>query len=345
MPNPQATPAMVEQIATLEEAVITKDGVVPLTTQTAEPSTPASDGAVTEPAPAPTDTATAPAATPVVEPAPAPTPTLTPDKPAIEVIPGTPPNAAPAATATPAPAAPVEEPVAPTPEAGPTEAERLAGLVSYGESQAEEARRLAQGAADRRASTLQRQVDESKETAKAQSKQIRELQTKDLSDEDRAVVLAKFEQDDEREGLNEFREELVDFHRTVYIDSLSLEFAQYGVTKEDLQAITTPEEMELACERAKSASLGQQLSTNGHTEVAPAATEAAPVVEPYPVPVVPAATAAVEANVPPGATAISDVGSGSAPAETPTFDDGKSDDAMQKNLNNMAWDTVRLPRS
>ncbi len=341
---PNATPEMVDQISTLEGAVITKDGAAPLPAQTAEPSVPASTGATPEPAPAPADKVTAPDATPAVEPAPAPTPTLAQSRPSIEVIPGKQPVAAPAPVE-PAPAAPVEAPVEPAPVAGPTEAERAQSLADYGKTQAEEGRRVAQGIADKQTAQLGRQLEEAKTATKDQAKQIRELQTGSLSDEDKAVALAKFEQDDERDALNEYRQNLVDFHRTVYIDSLSIEFAPYGVTREDLQAITTPEEMELACERAKSASLGKQLSTNGNTEVAPAVAEPVKAAEPTPAPPAPPAPVAAEANVPAGSRAPSDVGGGSVPAEAPTFNDKTDANALQENLGNMVWDQVKLPRT
>ncbi len=348
MTNPaNATPAMVENMASLEEAVYTKAEDGSLVVQNVDTSTPAStDGASGETAAAPADTAN-PAPVAPVEPAsvPASTPSLVQTPPAVEVIPGKVPVATATPETKPAEAAPAEAPVVPAPVEGPTEAERLQGLVDYGAAQAEEARRIEQGRADRRASTLQTQIDTSKETTKEQAKQIRELQTTGLSDEDRAVALAKFEQDDERESLNEYRGELVDFHRTVYIDSLSFEFAQYGVTRESLQEIKTPEEMELACERAKSTALGQQLSTNGKTETAPAVAEPASAAEPVPTkPAAPPAPVAAEAQVPAGAVAASDIGGGSAPAETPSFNANTDSKAMQENLDNMAWDTVKLSR-
>ncbi len=132
----------------------------------------------------------------------------------------------------------------------------------------------------------------------------------------------------------------MDFHRTVYVDSLSLEFGQYGVTKEALQSVETPEAMELYCERAKSTALGKQID-----EGAPAtATAAAAPAEPAPAPAAAPEKPAV-AQVPAGAVAPSDVGGGQAPVETAKFNDGKSENAMQENLNNMGWDTVKLPRS
>ena len=357
MPTPtSATPAMVDEVAGLEEVVLTKDGARPLTTaDAADTSAPAStNGAVPEPVPAPTDTAAPPAVAPTETPAPAPAPVATPvlsqTPKAVEVIPaGTAPAVAPAA-ATPAPAetptvTPAVAPATPASEAGPTEAERLQGLVTYGAAQAEDARRAAQGAADRRAVPLARKLEAAEVTQKEQAKQIRELQTNGLSDEEREGLMEKFAQDDERTELNSYRQELVDFHRTVYIDSLSFEFGQYGITPESLEQIEKPEEMELVCERTKSTFVIEE-AKKGVTPEAVAATESAPATPtpaPAPAPVV--APAAAVAQVPAGATAPSDVGSGSAPAETPTFNDGRSSGALQENLDNMGWDTVRLPRS
>jgi len=345
----QATPKMVEQMAGLEEAVLTKDGVRPLTAAdapvTSDPASPA--GAAQEPAPVPADTAAPPAATPAqpaAAPAPAPTPTLVQTPRGVEVIPaGQQPAPAPAPAAPAAPAAAPVIVVAPAP--GPTAAERAQGLVDYGAAQAEEGRRAAQGAADRRAATLDRKLEAAQAMQKEQATQIRKLQTDGLSEEEREGVLAKYAQDDEREELNKYREELVGFHRTVYIDSLAFEFGQYGVTRDSLEQIKTPEEMELVCERTKSAFVVEQ-AKNGVASPAPAAPAPA---TPAPAPAAAPASAGVPPaavpQVPAGATAPSDVGGGSAPVEPATFNDGKSSGAMQENLSNMGWDTVKLPRS
>ncbi|KKN84466.1 hypothetical protein LCGC14_0289280 [marine sediment metagenome] len=334
----QATSAMVNQVGGLEEAELNlKDGTVkPLTAENpAETSSEASNvGAAVEPVAQPAE-GTPPAQPTAVPPA---APILGTTPPPVEVTSG--PGAV-AKTAAPAAAAPAEAEPKEKPSEGPTEAERLAGLKTYGEEQAETARRAAQATADKRASVVDRQLQDANEATKVLKNDIRELQGRELTEEERATARAKYEQDDRSEGLDTQQKELLALQRDVYIDSLLLEFKEIGVTREALEQIETAEEMELFCERQTSSSLREQIKSG--TEPQPAAApEEKPAEKPAATTEKPAEQPKPQVPIPAGASAPSDVGGSGAPVDDKAFNQKQDAGAMRENLNNMGWSTVRL---
>jgi hypothetical protein len=251
-------------------------------------------------------------------------------------------------------------PAAGAPEATPEEeAASLGRLKTFLDDQAEEARRSVQSQHDRQNAQVDRQLQEAKTQSQALTDQIRDLETRDLTDAETAKVKETWAQQDERAQLDSYRGELMNYHRTVFVDSLVVEYKQYGVTPETLGAVETPEEMELFCEQQKSASLEKQLQEGQ----APAQPAAAPVQPPPPVPAQPqvatapapqpvAATSTPSApapqpqpnapGVPAGASAPSDVGGGGAVDQGKTFSEEAGADAMRENLKNMSWDAVKV---
>lgn len=339
----QATPEMVKQVKTLEEAELTPDGVRPLTESNGAGNSPAASDAGAKVEPEVQSTETAPQKPAQALEAPAPVLGSTP--PAVEVISGpgraadSPVKQAPAAEAAPAKAATEEKP---SEQAEPTEAEQLNSLKTFGEQQAEEARRAAQATADRRASVVDRQLQDANEATKTLQNDIRELQGRDLTEEERATALAKYEQDDRSDSLDARQKELLDLQREVYVDSLLLEFGEGGVTREALEQIETPEAMELFCERHKSSSLEEQIKKGGTESAQPPAATATEKPSEKPAATTEKPAEQPKPQVPAGASAPSDVGGGGAPAEGKTFDSGQGDSAMRANLRSMDWSTVRL---
>lgn len=331
----QASPAMVNRVSELEEVELnTKDGTVkPLANVNADPSVPASpEGAPPDPAVAPTEAQPSqPAPTPVAPEQPA--PMLDAQPPVVEVVPRAP---APAASA-PAEPAPVAAPV--TEEKSPTEAEQLESLKTFGDTVAEGARRAAQSTADRHATQLDRQLQDANARQTELTNQVRDLQTKGMTEEERAAVLATFEQDDRSADLDAKEKQLLDLHRTTYMDSLMLEFGNHGVTREALEQIESPEAMEIFCERQKSGTLEAQLK-NGVAPAAPAAE--APVEKPPEAKTEPKEEPPAEPQVPAGAMAPSDVGTGSTPPGSKSFDSSQDAGALRANLRGMDWDTVHI---
>lgn len=348
MPNPGVTAEMVQNVSTLEEFELTKDGVRPLTqANPAAPSPQASTaGAPVEPVGStaetppqtPTQTPTAPAGTP-----PAPVQSVEPPpQPVVEVIPGGTPAAL--AAAQPAPteqAPPVEAPATPADEAA-----ALARLVAWQDEQrtqiSEEARRSSQSQSDRRVAAIERQVSAAQEEAQRAREEIRRISTQGLSDEEKARLQEKWNIEDERAKLEAFRTELVGLNKTTYIDSLLADYNQYGVTRDTLEDIESPEEMELHCEQAARKTVEQRLREleSGQpqpVQPAPAAQAAQPVAVQPEQPAVPP-----QPNVPAGALAPTDIGGGGASPEAPKFNEGQGGGAMQDNLRNMRWDSVRV---
>ena len=365
-----ATPEMVAQMPNLEEAEITEEGARPLTTPNPAPTSPVASiaGAPAEPAVSAAEavppTRTQPAQTSDV-PTAAPAAPVLPQAsqvvaPVVEVVADAP-VAAPAPVVAPAAAAPATEAV------GDDLGKLGTFLKDQGDAALEEAKRTVQSQHDRQAASVARDLEASHQAQETLKGQIRDLQTRELSPEEKEKVQKTWAQEDERESLDTFRSELTDTHRAVTVDSLFLEFKGFGVTREGIEAIKTPEEMELYCEHEKSGYLERELVTaKAAVATAPTAVAAAPVApapsSPAPVttqtdgagsgvpPVAPAAQPAVAAEppqpnapgVPAGATAPSDIGSSGSPSEPTKFSEESSEQAFQENLRKSAWTTVRV---
>jgi hypothetical protein len=207
----------------------------------------------------------------------------------------------------------------------------------------QEAQRAAQSQSDKRSAQVDRQLQESSTRSQELTNQIRELQTRELTPAEQETARAKFAQDDEWVKLDADRTELIGIQKALMIDSLVLEYTQFGVARDAIEAIGSPEEMELYCEQQKSAFLEKKLA-EGTAPVEPAPAPAVPA-EPA---AQPAATAAPEpqpqpnAGVPAGATAQSDIGSGGTVEEGKKFSEEQSADAMKQNLRDMDWNSVRV---
>lgn len=322
--NVAATPDMVNQLSGSEEVELNPQTgeVKPLPSQnSADPSQTASpEGATAEPVsnaaetPVQSPEATPPSSTPAsAQSAPSPVVTVTP-------------------TVQPAPAVATEPAPAPVQTEAPKEdmADALKVLAEYRDTTIEEARRSVQSAHDKQNAQVTRQLEDANTRSKELTTQMRELQTRDLTDAERATVMAKFDQDDERDVLNTSRAELLVLQKSVYVDSLLMEFADYGVTRDAIEAIETPEEMELFCTQQKSSHFETKLRETPTQEGTPA-----------PAPALVAATAPVEPtsapvpNVPAGAFATSDVGGGGTVPESKKFSEEATPDAMRENLRNM----------
>lgn len=337
MPRTEVTSEVVEQLSALPEFELTPQGEVrPLTGQnqanTSPPTSQTGEGAEAvgspaEPQPQPTQTPQQPA----------------PQPPRVEVIPsGGPLPAAPAATVAPAAEAEPE----PSPEELAAAEQKLdAYLEEQLQTRVDAALRERQSGFDKRAAQLDRQVQEARTREQELTRQMRELQTRDLTEAERAKVLATFQQADERAELDAYRTELMDYHKSVFIDSLLLDFASTeGVTRDALEQFDSPEEMEVFCyERQNEALQGQLASGRAPVQtsavVSPAQTSAVQ----SPTAVAPAQPAPQpQPNVPAGALAPTDVGGGGTVEEGKQFRQEASPDALRENLKNMRWDTVRV---
>ena len=210
-------------------------------------------------------------------------------------------------------------------------------------SSVEGALRSQQSVYDRQASALTTRLEEAAQGNSTLTQKIRELETRDLTEEERQVVMDKFAQDDERTALDSYRSELDTFHKDLAIMSLMHEFRGYGVEEDALRALETPEEMQAFSLEAKATFLEKVLEEG---KAAPAQLETP--IQPTPPTTGTAATAAPakpEPQVPAGATAPTDIGSSGAPEQPKGFSQGTTPKDLQSNLRDMGWDTVRVRRS
>lgn len=370
----QATPDMVDALTQTEEVVMTKDGTRPLTPeeQAGNSSAASATGAPTETAAPGTEAAPAPAPTstpaPVV-PTPAPN-TLATEHPSTarvidaagQPVPTAP--AAPTAASTVAAPAPTET-ATPAPVATPG-LDQLGTFVQETNDKAaatiEDARRVAQGQADRQTALVNKQLEAANLATQEVRTKMHELSVRDLSPEDRAKAVTAFEQQDERQELDRIREELTVTHRGVFVDSLVLEYSSYGITRESIESASdVPEAMELYCEQQKSAFLQAKLDepasapvTQVAAVVAPSQVVSTPAATPTPTPVaavpaqpVPVAAAnapgAAAAAVPAGAESPSDIGATGAATEAWKPSEEAGSEAMKSNIQHMGWEKVQIP--
>lgn len=381
MPDPtgsQANPAMVAALSQTEEAVMTKDGIRALTPEEQAGNSPAAsvEGAPADtPAPGPETAPVAPAPAPAAPVAPNTLATATPSQARVIDAAGTAiPTGPPAA-----PAAPSVAAAAPAAPATPAEDEgvvKLAAFVAETETKAdaavEEARRIAQGVTDRQTAAINKQLATATAATAEVKAKMHALEVRDLSPEEKAKAITAFEQADERQELDAIRAELVTTHSALIMDSLTMEFGAFGVTREAIEASgDTPEAMELYCEQQKSEFLQAKLDAPAAAPTvvvgpAPTATvvatpgpvapaSAAPAAAPVPVPVaaqvpaVPAAPAAANAPgvppvaVPAGAEAPSDIGSTGAAVEAWKPNEEAGAAAMQENIKHTPWEAIQLP--
>lgn len=294
MPDTTATPEMTQQLSALPEVDVDAKTGEPLNAQNqADPSQAASNpGAPAEPAGSPPETPSQPPA----------------------------PEAAPAVVEAP----PV---VAPPAEGLQTLAD---ALTTEREKSAEEARRTAQSQSDRQNAQFARQMEAAKAQSQELTQKLRELETRDLSDAERATIMEKYAQDDQRTELDSYRDELLAEHRNVYIDSLVLQYRDDGVTREELDAIEAPEEMELHCANKSNALLREKLEQGQTAPAAAPETTAQP------------AAAAPEPNVPAGVHGTTDIGGAGVPAEEKTFSKETGQKALLENLQKMSWETPKV---
>ncbi len=379
-----ATTDMVAALAQTEEAVMTKEGIRALTPEEQAGNSPAASvqgapaetpvpGTETAPAPVTAPAAPAPAApAPAATPAPAPNTLATNHPSAAPVIDasGKAIPAAPAAPAAPAPAAPA--PAAPAPVVDTAPLDTLAAFVKEtnlkAETAIEDARRIAQGNADKQTVVLNKKLEEASAATLEVRTRMHALEVRDLSPEDRAKAVTAFEQVDERAELDRIRAELAVTHTGIYVDSLVLEYSAYDLTRDAIEASgNSPEEMELWCEQQKSAFLQAKIDAPAaapttQVTAAPAAALVAPAA-----PVVPVPTAAVAApvapapaapapaapanapgvtpaEVPAGASAPSDIGATGTSVEPWKPSEEPGMEAMKANIRNMGWEEVQLPK-
>lgn len=353
MPTPtKAPPEAVAQLTELPEFEMTPDGKVLPAQNQADASTQASQaGAETEAVGSPVEP-TQPTP-PTQQPAPAAVPPTIigpppPPEPVVQVVPPQQPAQAPA------PEQPPEAQV--TTKAEPTPEELAAAetrLNTFLEEQIEVRLKERQSGFDKRAAQLDRQLQDSATREKELRTEIRQLQAQGLPEEERQKLLDRYAQQDERVELDAYRSQLVDYHKNLYVESLALEFGEYGVKQEALEQVDSPEEMEAFCYETKANYLEAQMNQARQAAAVPpqaaavplqAATQVPPPAQPAQPAAAPAPAPQPQPQVPAGALAPADVGSGGAVQPGQEFSQEASQDALRQNLRNMHWKTVLIGR-
>jgi len=234
----------------------------------------------------------------------------------------------------PAKAAPVAEETKEEPKEDMAEA--LKKLAEFGDSRAEEVRRAAQSAADKNTAQFDLVRRESEARARELTDSIRDLEQRDLTDEEKAKVRETYAQQDERTDLDAKAVQLEDLAKATIIDSLMFEYRDFNVSRDELESMDSAEEMELCCAHAANDLLVNRLAEKETPKEEPAApkTEEPPVEQSKP--------EARVANVPAGAQSPTDVGAGGTPPAENKFSEEQTTDAMRENLKNAQWSTVRI---
>lgn len=237
-----------------------------------------------------------------------------------------PPASAPVAPVT--PAAPTT-PATPEPELSPMQKAvqdgsldtYVAGLVK---DQIGTILRSQQGSYDKRITTL---TDELKAAREAALVTAREGKLENLTDDEQQILREKWAIEDERRMLDAEIEVADTYFRSMYVATLIQDYAQFGVTAEDLEQLDEPEEMDAFVAEKE---LSYYRSGQHLTAVVPAHQVESSAVQP------------VE-TAPAGAQAPTDVG-GSGPSTTPAkFDESPGLDVMARNLNNLPWQSLPMP--
>lgn len=227
--------------------------------------------------------------------------------------------------ATPAPATPKAEPAPePTPAAPPpVDIDRLV------KDEVGKALRSQQSSYDKRIAALEAEKEAAREAARKAERDAK-LNNEELTEEERAVLRDRYALDDEREELNKYADDLDGYYRQLYVGGLLQDYGQFGVTAEELEAISEPEEMDVYV-RDKELEFYRSGGVPSVTQQVPSRAVESPVA-PQP-----------QEQVPAGAVAPSDVsGPGAPPAPAPQWDQGVGPQSLARNLNNLPWETVSI---
>lgn len=186
--------------------------------------------------------------------------------------------------------------------------------------------RTQQSSYDKRIDALQKDLKESREAA-ARSEREAKLNNEDLTDEEKATLRKSWELEDKATALSAYETELDGYFRAIYATRLASDHAQFGVTAEELEQFSEPEEMDafVAQKELDFYRSGRHLAPS--TNTVPDRSVQAPGTTPN------------EPVAPAGASAPTDIG-GNAPVSLPAeLSKEVGPDAMLANLNKLPWET------
>jgi len=194
-----------------------------------------------------------------------------------------------------------------------------------------------QSSYDRRIAALERQHQAALEAAEAQAKalqeELRSVKLSGLSAEDQQKLREQWAYDDRRAELESLAADVEEYHKSVFVADVMIQFPELELTEDELNQFGSPEEIEAYVKdtlidfyrsQALSGSGAEQGTQPNRT--ATAAHSAAP--DPRPAPA--------------GVNAPSDAGGGAAVPNGPRFNETPGLDAMRQNISNGGWDTLRI---
>lgn len=191
---------------------------------------------------------------------------------------------------------------------------------------------------DRQIAALNKQVQESREAATAREKllldQVREAQMNGLGEAEKAKLREQWDYDDRLRELDSREQELTGYHTELLREAYAQEYAEFGVTAEDLVEFSNPEDMESFVrdveleyyrQLAEFRSKGGLPDEDDDDESPTSARNPKPAAK----------------KAPAGASAPTDAGAGSAVPSVTKFNSGQSAGAMAENIRN-GWETVQI---
>ena len=205
----------------------------------------------------------------------------------------------------------------------PAVAEHFAGLMN---EKVGTALRSQQSSYDKRINSLENDLKEARE---ANLRIERETKLEGLSDDEQELIKGKWALEDQKHDLEEYEKTLDEYWHEMYVAKLTEENGKFGVTAEDLEQLTEPEEMDVFVLRKEAEFYrnGGTLTTQVPSHVVTAT----------------GSGATPDASVPAGASAPTDVG-GSGPTATPIkLEEGAGMDVMARNLNALKWESLPMP--
>lgn len=177
---------------------------------------------------------------------------------------------------------------------------------------------------------LQAQLEASEKQAEALREETRQAKLNGLTAEEQDKLKQTWLLEDEKAKLDAFRQEVVEYHKSVFVADCISQFPELELTEDELNQFETPEEIEVFIKDSLISHLRGQDSDSTKTGTEPAKTAAAP-----------AASTPATRTAPAGLDAPSDAGGGAAVPDPTKFDSRTGREAMAANIGS-GWETVRV---
>lgn len=187
---------------------------------------------------------------------------------------------------------------------------------------------------DRQIAALNKQIQASQEQAATREKtlrdELRQAQLNGLSDAEKTELQKRWDWEDRVQAVEARERELTDYHVEILRTAYAQEYAEFGLTAEDLEEFDTPEQMDEFVQ-AVQLEYYKQLAELRASGALPAENKTQTVKD----------QPAKKKTAPAGATAPTDAGGGGATPQPSKFNVEQSRAAMADNIRG-GWETVQL---